>query len=134
MKTAVIHHFYTNRLVIKFENKVKRRYTYLLILAITALPAIADTTQARCEIRSLDKQPVKTAMPCSFSQRQGYVSISRDDGISYELAPTGDQPGNYTDRDGRRAYRKRGLGQKGVIFELSDELVYVYWDSPGTNP
>jgi hypothetical protein len=130
MKIGDLHCFSTNILAITLELQVKAktRYTFLLMLAIIALPAIGDTTQARCEIRSLDQQLVKEAMPCSFSQRQGYVNISREDGISYELAPTGDSPGRYTDNDGRQAYRKRGLGQEGLIFQLSDELVYVYWD------
>jgi hypothetical protein len=138
MKTGDIHRFNANTLVIKLEYQVKvkakTRYTFLLMLAINALPAIADTTQARCEIRSMDKQLVNAAMPCAFSQRQGYIRISRDDGISYALAPTGDSPGNYTDEDGRPAYRKRGLGEEGLIFQLSDELVYVYWNTSGLNP
>jgi hypothetical protein len=73
-------------------------------------------------------------IPCSFSQRQGYVRIERSDGVTHSLSPTGDAPGNYTDDKGRSAYRQSGLGDRGLIFRLAEETVYVYWDASMLEP
>ncbi|MDH3903798.1 MAG: hypothetical protein OES90_11320, partial [Xanthomonadales bacterium] len=71
---------------------------------------------------------------CSFSQRQGYVTIIRDDGVTHELSPVGDRPGNYTDKSGRAVYRQSGLGDQGQIFRFKDESVYIYWDASALEP
>lgn len=71
---------------------------------------------------------------CTFSQRQGAVTIYRSDDITHDLTPVGDAPGNYRDQDGRPAYRQSGLGDQGLIFRLADESVYVYWSSTTLNP
>jgi hypothetical protein len=73
-------------------------------------------------------------IPCVFSQRQGAVTIKRADGVTHELAPVGDAPGNYRDQHGRPAYRQSGLGTAGLIFRFEDESVYVYWDNSALNP
>ncbi|MDH5209782.1 MAG: PliI family lysozyme inhibitor of I-type lysozyme [Burkholderiaceae bacterium] len=93
--------------------------------------ARADTVQARCDIFPKGEDKATAVLPCAFSQRQGYVSIERSDGVRYELAPKGDRPGNYLDARGRPAYRQRGLGKLGLIFRLADESVFVYWDTTG---
>jgi hypothetical protein len=67
---------------------------------------------------------------CSFSQRQGYVSIDRADGVRHELKPQG-AAGHYLDDQGRKAVRRKGLGSKGQIYRLATESVYVYWDTAG---
>jgi hypothetical protein len=73
-------------------------------------------------------------IPCTFSQRQGYVTITRDDRVTHNLAPVGDTPGNFRDEDGRAVYRQSGLGDQGLIFRLPDESVYVYWTTAALNP
>jgi hypothetical protein len=57
------------------------------------------------------------------------VTITRSDGVTYDLTPVGDAPGNYRDQDGRPVYRQSGLGTAGLIFRLPKESVYVYWDT-----
>lgn len=55
---------------------------------------------------------------CSFSQRQGFVTIRRADGVIHELEPDGNTVGNFKDQDGRRVYRQSGLGDQGLIFRF----------------
>jgi len=67
-------------------------------------------------------------VPCIFSQRQGYITITREDGITHDLDPVGDTPGNFRDQDGRPVYRQSGLGSEGLIFRFPDSSLFVYWD------
>jgi hypothetical protein len=103
-----------------------------LLFAVTGLwlgSVSADTTQARCDIYPRGEDHASQTLACTFSQRQGSVSIAREDGVRYELSTQGDDPGNYLDQDGRAAYRQSGLGDQGLIFRLAEESVYVYWDA-----
>jgi len=92
--------------------------------------ATADGTQARCDIYPAGSDRLDVMLPCTFSQNQGFVSITRADGVVYEFAPDGDVPGNFRDQTGDRVYRQSGLGDQGVIFRLPQESVFVYWN-PG---
>ncbi len=94
----------------------------------------ADWTGARCDIYPRGSDHASKMIPCIFSQRQGYVTITRDDGVMHDLSPVGDTPGNYQDQEGRPVYRQSGLGDQGLIFRLEDESVYVYWNTAALNP
>jgi hypothetical protein len=91
--------------------------------------ALADTADAACEVYPSGEDHTDVLIPCTFSQRQGFVTIARSDGVTHSLSPAGDTPGNYTDDDGRTAYRQNDLGNRGLIFRMPDETVYVYWDT-----
>ena len=109
----------------------------VFITVVTAMfsPSLmADTVQARCDIYPRGSDHTSKMIPCFFSQRQGYVSIRRDDGVTHELTPTGDTPGNFRDAKGRVAYRNSGLGDQGLIFRLHDESIYVYWNTAALYP
>jgi hypothetical protein len=99
-----------------------------VLLAGWVLPAAADSTQARCEIYPRGSDMLETMLPCTFSQRQGTISISRNDGVTYDLSPVGDRPGNFRDQDGQPVYRQRGLGEVGLIFRFPTESLFVSWD------
>jgi hypothetical protein len=73
-------------------------------------------------------------MACTFSQRQGSISISREDGIAHELAPAKGTLGNFTDQHGSTVYRQSGLGDQGLIFRFPDQSVYVYWSTADLEP
>jgi hypothetical protein len=116
------------------RSSTKRRslcVTAAVLAGLGAGPANADTTQARCDIYPKGEDRASASIPCTFSQRQGYVSIDRADGIRHELSPKGDQPGTYVDEKGRPAYRNRGLGSRGQIYRLADQSIYVYWSTAG---
>lgn len=98
------------------------------------LVAQAQTVNSRCDIYPLGSDRVSKVVNCTFSQRQGFVRITREDGITYELKPTGNSPGNYIDQKGKAAYRQAGLGDRGQIYRLSNESVYIHWNERAQSP
>jgi hypothetical protein len=108
------------------------KFLFALGLSITSLgfatAANADTVDARCDVFPKGDDKATFSGLCSFSQRQGYVSIDLKNGTRYELSPTGDKPGNYVDKDGKPARRESGLGKKGQIYRLAKQSLFVYWD------
>jgi len=105
-----------------------------MVVAAWAIPALADTTDARCDIYPAGSDHASKMIACTFSQRQGYVVITREDGVTHDLSPAGDTPGNFRDQQGRPVYRQSGLGDQGLIFRLPQESVYVYWSTAGLHP
>ena len=104
----------------------------LLLAAVTPGHLYADSIRANCGFSA--SQPTITeatdieTSDCTFSQRQGHVTIRLEGGPSFDFVPTGDAPGNYTDAHGQAVYRRAGLGDKGLIFKLGDRFLYVYWN------
>ena len=106
-----------------------------LATGVWATAAAADSTDARCDIYPRGEDHTDKMIACTFSQRQGYVTITRADGVTHDLSPVGDQPGNYRDQQGRTVLREDGgLGDQGLIFRLPDESVYVYWNTAALKP
>jgi hypothetical protein len=103
-------------------------WVFILLMGI-GCQASADTVNARCDIYPAGGDTASASLPCTFSQRQGYIHIQRQDGVGYQLTPVGDRPGNYVDQRGEAAYRNAGLGERGQIYRLKDETVLVYWDT-----
>lgn len=109
--------------------------TMALAAGIWAATAAADSTDARCDIYPKGEDHASAMLACTFGQRQGFITITRADGVTHDLSPVGDVPGNYRDQNGRAIYRQDGgMGDQGVIFRLPDESVYVYWDTAALNP
>ncbi len=94
----------------------------------------ADSAQARCDIYPAGEDHTDVMIPCTFSQRRGYITIDRSDGVMHDLSPTDDGVGNYQDQEGRVVYRQSGLGDQGLIFRFPDESVYVYWSTLALEP
>ena len=103
-------------------------------LALGAPVSIADTIDAACEIYPRGEDHTDVLIPCSFSQRQGYINIVRSDGVTHDLSPVGNTPGNFEDQDGRTVKRQSGLGDQGQIFRFPEESVYVYWNTSRLTP
>lgn len=99
-------------------------------LLAASITAHADTVDARCDIYPKGSDHASKVVACTFSQRQGFVSIDRADGVRHELSPRRGA-GNYLDQDGKRAIRSAGLGRAGQIYRLAHETVFVYWDTGG---
>jgi len=95
---------------------------------------VADSTEAACEIYPKGEDHTDVLIPCTFSQRQGYITIMRGDGVTHDLSPVGDAVGNFTDQDGRSVYRESGLGDQGLIFRFPDESIFVYWNAGMLEP
>jgi hypothetical protein len=106
----------------------------LSALAVTvswSAPVFADSQDARCEIYPKGSDRLDKMIPCTFSQRQGHITIARGDGVTHELSPVGDKPGNFSDQNGRPVVRQSGLGEMGQIFRFQDISIFVYWDTAG---
>ena len=106
----------------------------ILLLVFAATLAFADSTKARCDIYPAGSDHADLMIGCIFSQRQGYVTITRDDGVTHELMPVGDQPGNYHDQHGNPVTRENDLRDQGLIFRLPTESIYVYWNTAALEP
>jgi len=110
------------------------RTLIVAVALLQALPASADSADARCDIYPAGEDHTDVSIPCTFSQRQGYITIRRSDGVTHELAPTDGDAGRYTDQDNRPVYRQSGLGDQGLIFRFPDASVYVYWSTAALQP
>ncbi len=114
-------------------NRLTRMAAFVAAAWVAA--AAADSTDARCDIYPRGADHTDKMIACTFSQRQGYVTITRADGVTHDLTPVGDAPGNYRDQNGRAVYRQDGgMGDQGMIFRLPDESVFVYWDTAALKP
>ena len=47
-------------------------------------PGFADWTDARCDIYPAGQDHTDIMIPCTFGQRQGYITLTRDDGTATE--------------------------------------------------
>lgn len=103
--------------------------TSILLAAGWAVSVSADWTDAACEVYAKGSDHTDVLIPCTFGQRQGYITITRSDGVTHELSPVDDSPGNFVDQDGHSVYRQSGLEDQGMIFRFPDESVYVYWNT-----
>ena len=123
------------------------RIQTVLLSAATSLVALgfgmaakADTVPAHCDLYAPGEDYAYLSSNCTFSQRQGYISIQMQaNGVSYELSPVANTaPGNFIDQYGHAVYRQSGLGNAGTIFEFVDgSHLWVYWDAStayGTGP
>lgn len=111
----------------KFSNALFAVTVAIASVGMTAI-AKADTVTARCDVYPKGEDRATSSALCTFSQRQGVVGIQLKNGQRYDLVPVGNDPGNYRDQKGRAAYRQSGLGERGQIFRLATESIYVYWD------
>jgi len=112
------------------------QHTFMLALLFWAAflisrGAMADWTDARCDIYPRGEDHSGTSIPCVFGQRQGYITIDRSDGVTHDLSPLDDAPGHFRDANGKDVYRQSGMGKAGLIFRFADESVFVYWDTAG---
>lgn len=103
------------------------------IIAITSfsitLTAKADTVEARCDVYPKGEDKATSSGLCTFSQRQGVVGIQLSNGKRYDLIPVGDEAGQYQDENGKKVQREDGLDDRGLIYRLTDESIFIYWDT-----
>lgn len=91
------------------------------------LTTVADTVTAYCALASDYRTARSASSNCTFSQRQGFISVRIGHDIQINLSPSGDTAGNYIDHNGFSAYRRSGLGSAGLIFQMHQQFLYVYW-------
>jgi hypothetical protein len=115
---------------------IMKNLVLILVMAVLSWtrPAAADSTQARCDIYPAGSDHASKMIGCTFSQRQGYITITREDGVTHDLSPEGDTSGNFRDQGGRIVYRQSELGDQGLIFRFPKESVFVYWNTAALYP
>lgn len=82
----------------------------------------ADTINSRCDIYPKGEDKASGVVNCTFSQRQGFITIEREDGITHELKPNGTN--EYLDQNGVSVISEDD--GPATIFRFNDESVYVY--------
>lgn len=98
-------------------------------IMFTAVPAVlGDSVKSRCGYSERADAEPENYHPCVFSQRQGYISISIGSATPHLFSPDGDVAGTYLDQSGQRVYRKKGMDERGQLFQMSDQYLYVLWN------
>lgn len=105
----------------KIKNALLSISTLIVTVSITAI-AQADTVNSRCDIYPKGEDKVSKVVNCTFSQRQGYITIQREDGITYELKPDGTN--KYKDQNNQAVTKE--IDGNIFIFRFVKESVYVY--------
>ncbi|MEB3309372.1 MAG: hypothetical protein VKJ02_04010 [Snowella sp.] len=109
------------------------RISCATLMAIASLgitiAAQADTVTARCDVYPKGEDKATYSGLCTFSQRQGIVGIQLNNGKGkrYDLIPADNQPNRYRDEQGKAATRE--LSDRGQIYRLVTESIFVYWDT-----
>jgi hypothetical protein len=83
----------------------------LLALAMVAVAnsALADSSDASCQVRKDGETKHGASGPCTFSQRQGYIDIDLRNGDTYSLRPTG-KANHYKDQKDIKVVRTMAGG------------------------
>lgn len=103
------------------------------LLSVAALaiasPVQADTAQARCDVFPKGEDRATSSGLCSFSQRQGFVSIQLKNGTRIELKPNESKPNAFFDAQGKPARREILESNRGHLYRLSNQSIFVFWDT-----
>ena len=100
------------------------------LLAVCLLAGIggarADSTSATCEVRKEGEKQKGKSGPCTFSQRQGYISIDLKNGDTISLSSSGGA-GQYRDQHGNKVTRT-SAGTAGMSLKWQNgKRVEVTW-------
>jgi hypothetical protein len=104
--------------------------TLLSVAALAiASPVQADTAQARCDAFPKGEDRATSSGLCSFSQRQGFVSIQLKNGTRIELKPNESKPSTFFDAQGKPAFREILESNRGHLYRLRNQSIFVFWDT-----
>jgi hypothetical protein len=84
--------------------------------------------QARCDVFPAGEDKATSSGLCSFSQRQGFVSIQLKGGERIELKPNESTPNAYFDGRGEPARREILEANRGQVYRLENQSIFVFWD------
>ncbi len=105
--------------------RVRDRFVAVLLalsVSLAGTAALADSTEARCDVYPAGEDHASASVACRFYQAQGHVVITREDGPEYDLMPVEGAYGRFTDERGRPVTREDGLGEAGLIFRFVASL------------
>lgn len=98
-------------------------------LASWAPGALADTTEANCQVRKKGDLAKDASGPCTFSQRQGYIDITLKNGGTYNLSP-GDRPNHFKDQNGHGVERTAAGGDSHTYKWEHMQIVVTFGAAP----
>jgi hypothetical protein len=83
------------------------RFAFALAMALSAFTGVsrADTVEANCEVRKDGDTQKGRSGPCTFSQRQGFISLNLKNGESIFLSPAGGANQYRDDNNGHKVTR-----------------------------
>jgi hypothetical protein len=99
-----------------------------LASVVAAAPVLADSVQARCDVFPAGDDKATSSGLCTFSQRQGFVAITLKGGQRIELKPNESTPNAYVDGRGEPARREILEANRGQVYRLEKQSVFVFWD------
>ncbi|BAQ60459.1 hypothetical protein GM3708_865 [Geminocystis sp. NIES-3708] len=105
----------------KIKNFLLPLITIITTVSFSSI-AQADTINSRCDIYPKGEDKASGVVNCTFSQRQGFITIQREDGITYELTPK--ETNQYTDQNSNSVIRE--IDGNTIIFRFKNESVYIY--------
>lgn len=111
----------------KTPGTVTAAFSAIAIATLTAAPALADTASARCDYYPRGEDRASASMNCTFSQRQGFATIRRQDGVTHEFQPNPNGAG-YLDANGGRVAIETN-DPSYTIYRTPSESIFVYWGS-----
>ncbi|MGC1955538.1 MAG: hypothetical protein WA970_23775 [Gammaproteobacteria bacterium] len=117
-------------------NSMKKVFSFLLVAAIAALAQTvrADTSDATCRFYKNGDKVQNFSGPCTFSQRQGKISIKLRSGDTVRLSPR-DKADHFKDRNGNKVERTGTYGNTQV-FKWDDKnkkLIVNFSDTGSTH-
>lgn len=98
----------------------------IAIATLAAGAALADTARARCDYYPRGEDRASASMNCTFSQRQGFVTIRRQDGVTHEFQPNPNGAGHLDANGGRVSIESDDPSY--TIYRTPRESIYVYWN------
>lgn len=82
----------------------------------------ADMAKVICDFYPLGEDRATESTTCDFSQRQGFIGITKPNGTRYDFKPLGDRPNSYVDNKGNLVSREID-GDRGLIFRTTTETM-----------
>lgn len=97
-------------------NNMSMVLSVLVLAAVAAISqsAWADTSDATCRFYKNGDKDQKRSGPCTFSQRQGNISIDLDSGDTIKLSPR-NKADQFKDQDGDKVVRSGSYGNTQVF-------------------
>jgi len=112
-------------------NRLQILASSLLSLTSVAVssPVLADTVDARCDVFPAGDDKATSSGLCTFSQRQGFVTIQLKGGQTIELKPNESTPNAFFDERGEPAKREMLEANRGQVYRLEKQSIFVFWDT-----
>lgn len=89
--------------------------------------AKADSLKSFCAYYPNGASRPEAAMPCTFSQTQGFIYLSWRDGVQNVFSPVEGRLGVFTDQRGGEVYRQGTDGPADLTFQMERGAIEVYW-------